>query len=166
MVMVIKLRFRWAILALVVIGLAACTTPKRGAGANDTGGVASCGCMDLIPNVGDRVFFDFNQSSLNNDALPTLKRQSDWLHKYPQLKILVAGNADERGTEAYNLALGQRRADAVRDELEALGVAAGRIETISYGKDCPVAAGDDAAALQQNRNAITSVQGNNPQNCH
>jgi peptidoglycan-associated lipoprotein len=122
--------------------------------------------QDFIANTGDRIFFDFNKSNLSTDALAALKPQSDWLHKYPQLTVLVAGNADERGTEAYNLALGQRRADAARDELEALGVAVGRIQTISYGKDCPVAAGDDAAALQQNRNAITSVQGNNPQNCH
>jgi peptidoglycan-associated lipoprotein len=80
--------------------------------------------------------------------------------------VLVAGNADERGTETYNLALGNKRADAARDYLVAQGVAATRIKTISYGKDCPVASGNDEASYQQNRNAITSVEGYNPQNCH
>ncbi len=80
--------------------------------------------------------------------------------------MLVAGNADERGTEIYNLALGQRRADAARAYLLALGVAPSRVQTISYGKDCPIVAGNDEAAYQQNRNAITSVKGFNPQSCH
>ena len=79
------------------------------------------------------------------------------------MNVLVAGNCDERGTETYNLALGQKRADAARDYLVSQGVATARIQTISYGKDKPVASGNDEAAYQQNRNAITSVQGSNPQ---
>jgi peptidoglycan-associated lipoprotein len=122
--------------------------------------------QDLVANVGDRVFYAFNESTLSSDADATLGRQAAWLAKYPNVNILVAGNADERGTETYNLALGERRADAARDYLVAQGVASTRIETISYGKDCPVAAGNDDASYQQNRNAITSVQGFNPQNCH
>ena len=104
--------------------------------------------------------------TLSSDADATLGRQAAWLAKYPSVNVLVAGNADERGTETYNLALGNRRANAARDYLVAQGVAASRIQTISYGKDCPVAAGNDDASYQQNRNAITSVQGFNPQNCH
>jgi peptidoglycan-associated lipoprotein len=122
--------------------------------------------QDLVANVGDRVFYDFNQSTLSSDADATLGRQAAWLAKYPNVNVLVAGNADERGTETYNLALGNKRADAARDYLVAQGVASTRIQTISYGKDCPVAAGNDDASYQQNRNAITSVQGFNPQNCH
>jgi peptidoglycan-associated lipoprotein len=152
--------------------LAACsstppaTTTASGAGATQATGAAPGSEQDLVANVGDRVFFDFNKSGLSSDADATLGRQSAWLAKYPSVNVLVAGNADARGTETYNLALGQRRANAARDYLVAQGVAATRIQTISYGKDCPVAAGNDEASYQQNRNAITSVQGFNPQNCH
>lgn len=89
--------------------------------------------------------------------------QGAWLGKYPQIAVLVAGNCDQRGTEQYNLGLGQRRADAARDYLVSKGVDGSRIQTISYGKDRPVAQGDDEQSYQQNRNAITSVQGHNPQ---
>ncbi|HQT64611.1 MAG: peptidoglycan-associated lipoprotein [Acidocella sp. 20-57-95] len=149
--------------------LAACSsTPTANTTAsNGNGGatVAPGSEQDLVANVGDRVFFDFNKSTLSSDADATLGRQAAWLAKYPNVDVLVAGNADERGTETYNLALGKHRANAARDYLVAQGVAASRIQTISYGKDCPVAAGNDDASYQQNRNAITSVQGNNPQNC-
>jgi len=122
--------------------------------------------MDLAANVGDREFYAFDSATLSPDADTTLGRQAVWLAKYPANNVLIAGNADERGTETYNLALGQRRAVAARSVLLAQGVAPSRIKTISYGKDCPVAAGNDEAAYQQNRNAITSVEGFNPQNCH
>jgi peptidoglycan-associated lipoprotein len=151
--------------------LAACsstpapTAASSGAGAEATG-AAPGSEQDLVANVGDRVFFAFNQPTLSSDADATLGRQASWLAKYPNVDVLIAGNADERGTETYNLALGQKRANSARDYLVAQGVASTRIQTISYGKDCPVAAGNDEAAYQQNRNAITSVQGFNPQNCH
>jgi peptidoglycan-associated lipoprotein len=134
--------------------------------ANTNTGVVPGSEQDFVANVGDRVFFDFNKSKLSSDADATLGRQAAWLAKYPSVNVLVAGNADERGTETYNLALGNKRATAARDYLVAQGVAATRITTVSYGKDCPVASGNDDASYQQNRNAITSVQGFNPQNCH
>ncbi len=134
--------------------------------ANTNTGVVPGSEQDFVANVGDRVFFDFNKSKLSSDADATLGRQAAWLAKYPSVNVLVAGNADERGTETYNLALGNKRATAARDHLVAQGVAATRITTVSYGKDCPVASGNDDASYQQNRNAITSVQGFNPQNCH
>jgi peptidoglycan-associated lipoprotein len=134
--------------------------------ANTNTGVVPGSEQDFVANVGDRVFFDFNKSKLSSDADATLGRQAAWLAKYPSVNVLVAGNADERGTETYNLALGNKRATAARDHLVALGVAATRLTTVSYGKDCPVASGNDDASYQQNRNAITSVQGFNPQNCH
>ena len=152
--------------------LAACSsTPTNnntatGAGMSSNTGAAPGSEQDLVANVGDRVFYDFNKSTLSSDADSTLGRQAAWLAKYPSVNVLVAGNADERGTDTYNLALGNKRADAARDYLVAQGVASTRIQTISYGKDCPVAAGNDDASYQQNRNAITSVQGFNPQNCH
>jgi peptidoglycan-associated lipoprotein len=152
--------------------LAACSsTPTASTGAGSGSGAMATGAapgseQDLVANVGDRVFYDFNAAALTSDADATLGRQAAWLAKYPSVNVLVAGNADERGTETFNLALGQKRANTARDYLVAQGVAATRLQTISYGKDCPVAAGNDDASYQQNRNAITSVQGFNPQNCH
>jgi peptidoglycan-associated lipoprotein len=150
--------------------LAACSSNPTTTANNQTGagatGAAPGSEQDLVANVGDRVFYDFNKATLSSDADATLGRQSAWLAKYPNVNVLVAGNADERGTETYNLALGQRRANAARDYLVAQGVSESRIQTISYGKDCPVASGNDDASYQQNRNAITSVSGMNPQNCH
>jgi len=154
-----------ALLAACSSNPAASTASSGGSGAGGST-IAPGSEQDLVANVGDRVFYDFNKSTLSSDADSTLGRQAAWLAKYPSVNVLVAGNADERGTETYNLALGNRRADTARDYLVAQGVAATRIQTISYGKDCPVAAGNDDASYQQNRNAITSVQGSNPQNCH
>ena len=89
---------------------------------------------------------------------PCTSEQAAWLGRYPQVSIQLAGNCDERGTEEYNLALGQRRANAARDYLAARGVASARISTISYGKERPTAVGSDEQAYAQNRNAITSVR--------
>jgi peptidoglycan-associated lipoprotein len=147
--------------AAVVALLAACsnqnTTASTGAGATTAGPVPGSE-EDLVANVGDRVFFAFDRSNLAPDAQGTLDKQSGWLGKYQQVNVQVAGNCDDRGTEEYNLALGQRRANASRDYLVAKGVAASRITTISYGKDRPTAMGDNEQAWAQNRNTITSVR--------
>lgn len=138
----------------------ATTGTNTGAGAAATpAGPVPGSEEDLVANVGDRVFFAFNQSTLSSDAQATLDRQAAWLRRYPNVRVLVAGNADDRGTEEYNLALGQRRANAAKDYLVARGIDASRIQTISYGKDRPTALGDDEQAWAQNRNAITSVSG-------
>jgi peptidoglycan-associated lipoprotein len=150
--------------ALMAAGLlAACAnttkTASTGAGAAATSAAPAPGSEeDLVANVGDRVFYSFNTSSLSSDARGTLDRQSAWLAKYPQDSVQIAGNCDDRGTEEFNLALGQRRANAARDYLVARGVNSSRISTISYGKDRPTAVGDDEQAWAQNRNAITSVK--------
>src|SRR6516165_8518866 len=146
----------------VVALLAACANKDTGA-STGTGAAATSGPVpgsqeDLVANVGDRVFFDFDRSNLTPDARATLDRQSGWLAKYPQVNVQVAGNCDDRGTEEYNLALGQRRANASRDYLVARGVAGSRISTISYGKDRPTALGDNEQAWAQNRNTVTSVR--------
>ncbi len=164
-----KFKALGAIAGLALLAACSSTPPAStagGSGAATSTGAAPGSEQDLVANVGDRVFYDFNAASLTSDADATLGRQAAWLAKYPSVNVLVAGNADERGTETYNLALGKRRADTARDYLVAQGVADSRVQTISYGKNCPVAAGNDDAAYQQNRNAITSVQGNNPQDCH
>jgi len=142
--------------------LAACAqqtkTAQTGTGAAVTSGPAPGSEEDLVANVGDRVFFDFNISSLKPDARATLDRQAAWMAKYASVQVQVAGNCDDRGTEEYNLALGWRRAHAAADYLVAKGVAKARITTISYGKDRPTAMGDNEQAWAQNRNAITSVK--------
>jgi peptidoglycan-associated lipoprotein len=128
-------------------------------GPGGTGGRAAPGSQeDLVQSAGDRIFFDTDRSTLNVQATSTLNRQSGWLQQYPQVNIWVAGNCDERGTEEYNLALGQRRANADRDYLVAHGINRGRVETISYGKSRPIDAASTPEAWAQNRNAITSVR--------
>jgi peptidoglycan-associated lipoprotein len=113
---------------------------------------------DLVQSAGDRVFFDTDRNTLTAQATATLDRQSAWLQQYPQVNVWVAGNCDDRGTEEYNLGLGQRRAAADRDYLVAHGINRGRIETISYGKSRPIDAASTPEAWAQNRNAITSVR--------
>ena len=147
--------------------LAACSdtpAPAPTTAATGNGGTAApAGIVpgsqeDLVANVGDRVFFALDKSALTADDKSTLDRQSAWLSKYGSTNVQIAGNCDERGTEEYNSALGQRRANGSRDYLVAKGVSAGRITTISYGKDRPVALGSNEDAWKQNRNAITSVK--------
>ena len=130
----------------------------QGSVAQPPGGPPPGSEADLVANVGDRVFFAFNRSDLTDEAKATLDRQSAWLAKYPSVSLQVAGNCDDRGTEEYNLALGNRRATAAKDYLVAKGVDGSRLTTISYGKDKPTATGDNEQAWAQNRNAISSVQ--------
>jgi len=113
---------------------------------------------DLVANIGDRVFFDTDRSSIRADQRVVLDRQAGWLARFPQVQVAVEGHADERGTREYNLALGQRRANAARDVLVAGGVAPARVDTISYGKDRPAALGSNDQAWSQNRRAVTVVR--------
>jgi peptidoglycan-associated lipoprotein len=156
-----KLKVIGLMAALALLGACSSnnTGATTGAGATSTAnGVAPGSQADLVANVGDRVFYAYNTSTLSGDARATLDRQAAWLARYPQVSIQIAGNCDERGTAEYNLALGQRRANAARDYLVARGVSSARITTISYGKERPTALGSDEQAYAQNRNATTSVQ--------
>lgn len=112
---------------------------------------------DFVVNVGDRVYFDFNAYEIRTDALPILEAQASWLQRYPAVHVRIEGNCDERGTREYNLALGARRAHAVREYLVAHGVSADRIATISYGKEKPIDPGTGDAAWAHNRNAHTAI---------
>ncbi len=112
---------------------------------------------DLEVSVGDRVFFDYDSSVLSPTATQTLDKQGAWLKQYPDVIVTVEGHADERGTREYNLALGDRRANAVKNYLVALQVGPDRILTISYGEERPVDAGHDEAAWAKNRRAVTVV---------
>jgi len=121
-------------------------------------GVAAPGSRaDFTQNVGDRVFFAFNRSDISNEGQTTLQRQADWLKRYENVTITIEGRADDRGTREYNLALGNRRAAAVKRMLVSFGVADNRIAVISYGKERPVVVGDNEQAWAQNRVAITVI---------
>jgi len=111
--------------------------------------------QDFVVNVGDLVYFDTDSHDLRADAMPVLDAQAAWLKRYPGVQVRIEGNCDERGTREYNLALGARRANAVRDYLVNHGVSAARINTISYGKEKPVDAGTGEEAWSRNRNAHT-----------
>ncbi|MEZ5998828.1 MAG: peptidoglycan-associated lipoprotein Pal [Hyphomonas sp.] len=112
---------------------------------------------DFRVNVGERVYFDLNAYRLDMDDQEILKRQAAWLASYPSVRIIVAGNCDERGTREYNLALGARRAAVVKDYLVSLGVDGSRIDTVSYGKERPIAGGSDEQAWALNRNGFTQL---------
>lgn len=112
---------------------------------------------DFRVSVGDRVFFGYDRFDLSAEARSVLERQAAWLRQYPSVRVLVAGNCDERGTREYNLALGARRAAAARDYLVSLGVAQDRIETVSYGKERPLDARANEEAWSVNRNAHTNI---------
>ena len=114
--------------------------------------------QDLAATAGDRVFFAFDRSDINAEGQQTLERQAAWLRRYPNVAVRIEGHCDERGTREYNLALGERRANAVRNVLIAAGVSAARISTISYGKERPIVVGSNEEAWAQNRVAITTVQ--------
>jgi peptidoglycan-associated lipoprotein len=112
----------------------------------------------LTQSAGDRIFFDTDQSVVTPEARGILDRQAQWLQQYPRIGVWIAGNCDERGTEEYNLALGQRRANADRDYLVSRGIDARRLQTISYGKSRPVDPSSTQEGWAHNRNAITSVR--------
>lgn len=131
------------------------TTPPPGGVSSNAFGALPGTVQDFVVNVGDTVYFDTDSYSLRSDALPILDGQSRWLANYSQVRIRIEGNADERGTREYNFALGARRANTVREYLISRGIAASRIETISYGKERPIDPGTGEAAWQHNRNAHT-----------
>jgi peptidoglycan-associated lipoprotein len=113
--------------------------------------------QDFVVNVGDRVYFDLDKYDVRSDAQPVLAAQASWLKRYPAVQVMIEGNCDERGTREYNLALGSRRANSVRDFLVSHGVDPGRIHTISYGKERPIDAGSGEEAWQKNRNSHTNI---------
>jgi peptidoglycan-associated lipoprotein len=114
---------------------------------------------DFIVNVGDRVYFIVDQSTLTPEAQETLRRQAAWLRQYPQVTVQIEGHSDERGTREYNIALSARRASATREFLVAQGVQPTRLSTIAYGKERPVALCDAESCWNQNRRAVTVVTG-------
>lgn len=133
------------------------TTPPAPPAATPTPSGPTPGSQaDFLASVAsDRVFFDLDKSDIDDKARTTLRSQAEWLQRYPQKRITIEGHCDERGTREYNLALGDRRANAAKNYLAALGIDPSRITTISYGKERPEALGSDEAAWAQNRRAVT-----------
>ena len=113
--------------------------------------------QDFVINIGERIYFDTDQYDIRADAQPTLSAQAQWLNRYPAVRVRIEGNADERGTREYNLALGARRANAVREFLVGQGVSGSRIESLSYGKERPIDPGTGDEAWAKNRNARTAI---------
>ena len=168
--------------ALLVFFLAACsTTPKDTADSSGSGSSSSSSDVssseegtitetnpesasivpgsqeDLIVNVGDRVFFNYDSSDLDSDAQELLQDQVAWLKQYSDVSVIVEGHCDERGTREYNLALGEKRAQSVKNYLISLGISSDRISTISYGKERPAVVGSNDGAWAQNRRSVTVV---------
>lgn len=159
----------------VVLMLGACTNKDKGTvaaegdltasdrtqisqGVDTANGVVPGSQQDLVVNVGDRIFFGYDQYDLTAEARATVERQATWLKTYANVSVIVEGHCDERGTREYNLALGEKRAMAVRNYLIANGVAPNRVQTISYGKERPVILGSDNTSWAQNRRGVLVVQ--------
>ncbi len=141
-----------------VLALSACSTLSE----SSLFGGSECEskmARDFMENAEDRVFFAFDSSAISLDAAEVLNTQVKWLKKHEEVKVVVQGYCDERGTREYNLALGERRANAVKQYLVSKGIAADRISIISYGKERPAVLGSNEAAWAQNRRAVTVVTG-------
>ncbi len=164
--------------ALFVFFLAACsTTPKDTADSSGSGSTSTSSDVsssaetettesasiepgsqeDLIVNVGDRVFFNYDSSELDTDAQELLQDQVAWLKQYSDVSVIIEGHCDERGTREYNLALGEKRAQSVKNYIISLGISADRVSTISYGKERPAVVGSNDGAWAQNRRSVTIV---------
>ncbi len=144
---------KFAAIVFATLAIAGCAKQQAD---NMAGGAAVPGSQqDFVVNVGDRVFFDTDSSELSAQARATLDKQAQWLNNYSQYSFTIEGHADERGTREYNIALGARRAETVREYLTSRGIAAQRMRTISYGKERPVAVCNDISCWSQNRRAVT-----------
>ncbi|HUB85390.1 MAG TPA: peptidoglycan-associated lipoprotein Pal [Rhizomicrobium sp.] len=158
------LKFTAVAAALMV---SACTTkpaavetappPASSSMTSTTSSIIPGSAEDLKVNVGDTVHFDYDQYAVTDEGRGILQRQAAWLAKYPSVRVTIEGNCDERGTREYNLALGARRANAVKEYLVSLGVSAGRVDTISYGKERPICTESDESCWAQNRRGVTVI---------
>jgi len=150
---------------LLVVG---CSSKKEAATAPPPGGPSGGGTTSsIIPgsaedfrvNVGDTVHFDFDKYDILENDKTTLQRQATWLGKYPAVRVTVEGHCDERGTREFNIALGARRANAVKEYLVSLGVSSARVDTISYGKERPICSESSEDCWAQNRRGVTTITG-------
>ena len=170
--------YKFLISTFLILFVAACATKPKdsadssGSGSSSSGsdvsaegtitettgsGIVSGSQEDLIVNVGDRVFFGYDSSDLDSDALELLQDQVAWLKQNSDVSVSIEGHCDERGTREYNLALGEKRAQAVKNYLIGLGINPDRVSTISYGKERPAVVGSNDGAWAQNRRSVTIV---------
>ena len=169
--------YKILITSILVLFVAACATKPKdeadssGSGSSSSGdsvsegtitettgsGIVSGSQEDLIVNVGDRVFFGYDSSDLDSDALELLQDQVAWLKQNSEVSVTIEGHCNERGTREYNLALGEKRAQAVKNYLIGLGINPDRVSTISYGKERPAVVGSNDGAWAQNRRSVTTV---------
>jgi peptidoglycan-associated lipoprotein len=146
-----------AIVMVAALAMAACANKPNEFGGGFGGAAAPGSQKDFQVNVGDRVFFESDSSDLTLQSRATLDKQAQWLGNYNRYAFTIEGHADERGTREYNIALGARRAQAVRDYLASRGIEPSRMRTISYGKERPVAVCNDISCWSQNRRAVTML---------
>jgi len=146
---------KFAALLLGALAIAGCAKNAQNDQVGMAGAATPGSQQDFIVNVGDRVFFDTDSSELTAQSRATLDKQAQWLNQYGNYAFTIEGHADERGTREYNIALGARRAQTVREYLISRGVQAQRMHTISYGKERPVAVCNDISCWSQNRRAVT-----------
>ena len=139
----------------LALAAAACANRPNDPGLAGAGNAPPGSQQDFVVNVGDRVFFESDSSELSPQSIATLEKQAQWLQSYSQYTFTVEGHADERGTREYNIALGARRAQTVRDYLISRGIPAQRMRTISYGKERPVAVCNDISCWSKNRRVVT-----------
>jgi peptidoglycan-associated lipoprotein len=155
-----------AVSAVVLLG--ACTTKKAAETTTppqtptyeqptQTSNIVPGSAEDLRVNVGDTVHFDYDRYDILDADKATLQRQAAWLAKYPSVRVTIEGHCDERGTREYNLALGARRANAVKEYLVSLGASSARMETISYGKERPICTESSEDCYAQNRRGVTTI---------
>lgn len=158
-----KFLIAMAVTGLTLAGCASTTAPTSTSSSTATtttssAAAGSASSQYLVQNVGDRIFFATDQSNLDGSARATLRNQAQWLAQNAELRIVIEGHADERGTRDYNLALGARRANAVRDFLISQGVDGGRLQTISYGKERPVSLCSEESCWSKNRRAVATIR--------
>jgi len=158
---------KFAAVASALLLLVACTEkpknvaseapPVASSNSTTTSTIVPGSAEDLKVNVGDTVHFDYDKYAVTDEDRGTLQRQAAWLQKYPSVRVTIEGHCDERGTREYNLALGARRANAVKEYLTSLGVTSGRVDTISYGKERPMCTESDESCYAQNRRGVTTI---------
>ncbi len=164
---------KFAVLSAALLATAACTSkeevaatppppvaaPPPPAPPPPAPGITPGSVQDFKVNVGDTVHFAYNEYAIMDSDKSTLQKQATWLNKYPQVQITIEGHCDERGTREYNLALGARRANAVKEFLVSLGVNNGRLQTVSYGKERPICTASNEDCWAQNRRGVSVITG-------
>ncbi len=149
---------KYLIVGLTTLTLAACSTTGYDEDKEGASNATEAQVSELENKVGDRVFFEYDSSALTSEAQETLRKQAKFFTENPELKFTIEGHCDARGTREYNLGLGERRANAVKQFLISVGVDATKLTTVSLGKERPAVLGNNDWAWSQNRRGVTSIK--------